>query len=347
MHILVTGGAGFIGSHTCKALHKAGFVPVVFDNLSTGHEQSVKWGGLIKASLDNYDDIRAAFREYRPSAVIHFAASAYVGESVTHPAVYFRNNTCNSVNLLDAMLCEDIKSLVFSSSCATYGIPSSLPIDEAHPQVPINPYGESKLFVEKILLRYSLAYGFRSISLRYFNAAGADREGQLGEAHDPETHVIPLIIQTALGRRKHFSLYGADYNTKDGTAIRDYVHVSDLAQAHVLATRSLLRGAETVAINLGSERGCSIFELISAVEQRLKRRIPVEVGERRAGDPPVLLANSALARQTLGWTPLLSSLDEILETAIADQSSNRAWMVQKRQSYAGASKDSYKLSDGA
>ena len=315
MRVLVTGGAGYIGSHTAKALARVGFEPVVFDNLSTGHRWAVKWGPLVEADLANKTAIEEALRTYRVEAVIHFAANAYVGESMQNPRKYFRNNVVNTLNLLEAMQDVGVQHIVFSSTCATYGIPERLPIPEDHPQRPVNPYGESKLFVERVLHWYGEIYGFRWVALRYFNAAGADPEGDLGELHDPETHLIPLVIQAALGQRPYVEIYGTDYPTPDGTAVRDYIHVTDLAEAHVLALRYLLEGGESTALNLGTGQGHSVREVIAAVERVGGREVSVREGPRRPGDPPVLVADATKANAVLGWRPKYGGLDGIVATA--------------------------------
>ena len=244
MNVLVSGGAGYIGSHACKALAKAGYTPVTLDNFVYGHRWAVKWGPLVEGDLADDALVRRVFDEYDIDAVIHFAAYAYVGESMNEPGKYFRNNVVNTIKLLDAMLECGVGSIVFSSTCATYGLPVRVPIDEQHPQQPINPYGESKLFIERALHWYSVAHGIKAAALRYFNAAGADPDAEIGEDHDPETHLIPLVIQTALGQRSHVDIFGSDYPTPDGTAIRDYIHVTDLAKAHVQALEKLQSGSE-------------------------------------------------------------------------------------------------------
>jgi len=315
MRVLVTGGAGYIGSHTCKALARAGFEPVAFDNLSTGHRWAVKWGPLVQADLADRDAVLDALRAHRVEAVIHFAASAYVGESMGNPRKYFRNNVVNTLNLLEAMQDAGVGTIVFSSSCAVYGIPERVPIPEDHPCRPISPYGESKLFVERALEWYGRAYGLRWISLRYFNAAGADPDGELGEVHDPETHLIPLAIEAALGRRPYLEIYGTDYPTPDGTAIRDYIHVTDLADAHVRALDYLRRGGASTAFNLGAGRGYSVREVVAAVERVSGRRVPALEAPRRPGDPPVLVAEVANAQELLGWTPTFRDLESIIESA--------------------------------
>jgi UDP-arabinose 4-epimerase len=263
--ILVTGGAGYIGSHTAKALARAGFEPVVLDNLSLGHRWAVRWGPLIEGDLADRDALRNLMREYAPEAVVHFAAYAYVGESVANPRKYFRNNVVNTLNLLEAALDAGVGAFVFSSSCATYGMPAHLPIDEAQPQRPINPYGDTKLMVEHMLRRFGEAYGLRWMALRYFNAAGADPEGELGEEHDPETHLIPLAIAAVLGAAPELRIFGTDYPTADGTAVRDYIHVTDLAAGHVAALRYLLGGGASTALNLGTGEGSSVRQVVDTV----------------------------------------------------------------------------------
>jgi UDP-glucose-4-epimerase GalE len=313
--VLVTGGAGYIGSHACKALAGAGYTPVTFDSLIYGHREAVKWGPLIEGDLADRNLLNAVMRDYSIEAVVHFAAFAYVGESMQEPGKYFHNNVTNTINLLEAMRDNDIASIVFSSTCATYGMPQHLPIDESHPQVPVNPYGESKLFIEKALHWFGVAHGIRSVALRYFNAAGADPDGEIGEQHDPETHLIPLIIETALGQREAIDVYGTDYPTPDGTAIRDYIHVRDLAEAHVLALGYLFDEGESTCINLGTGQGYSVREVIDAVAKCSGRNITTRECPRRAGDPAELVADARRARQLLQWSPDWSSLEQIIETA--------------------------------
>jgi UDP-arabinose 4-epimerase len=313
--ILVTGGAGFIGSHASKALWKAGFRPVVLDDLSTGHARAVRWGPLEIGSLASPRLLRAVLLRVKPAAVMHFAASAYVGESITKPAAYYRNNVANTLNLLDVMLAQGVRHLVFSSTCASYGAPERLPIDETHPQRPINPYGHTKLVVEGILQAYDTAYGLKSVALRYFNAAGADPDGEIGEDHDPETHLIPSAIHAAQGRRGPLEVFGTDYPTPDGTAVRDYIHVADLADAHVLALRYLLDGGASTALNLGVGRGYSVQDAITTIERVTRREVAVTERPRRPGDPPELVADASRARSVLGWTPGFRELDEIVSTA--------------------------------
>jgi UDP-glucose-4-epimerase GalE len=313
--ILVTGGAGYIGSHAARLLSRAGFEPVVLDNLSTGHRDNVRWGPFVAGDLADGDLVRRTLQEHDITAVIHFAASAYVGESMQQPRKYFRNNVVNSLNLLDAMLDTGVHTIVFSSSCATYGIPDSLPIREEQLQHPVNPYGESKLFVERAIHWYGERYGLQWTALRYFNVAGADPEGELGEEHSPETHLIPLVIEAALGRREHIEILGTDYPTPDGSAVRDYIHVADLATAHVAALQHLLEGGDSTALNLATGHGYSVREVVRAVEQVSGREVPVRCAQRREGDPPRLVADPHRAEQILGWCAEHSGLQEIVETA--------------------------------
>ncbi|MGU7768684.1 UDP-glucose 4-epimerase GalE [Burkholderia sp. MR1-5-21] len=315
MRVLVTGGAGYIGSHTCKSLARAAHTPIAFDNLSSGHPDAVCWGPLHVGDILDADALDAAFAEHRPEMVIHFAALAYVGESVIEPGKYYRNNIAGTQTLLDAMRRHDVMRIVLSSSCATYGIPSMLPISEATLQAPVNVYGFTKLVTERMVADYARAYGLRWIALRYFNAAGADPDGELGERHQPETHAIPLAIGAALGTAPPFSVLGVDYPTADGSAVRDYVHVSDLAEAHVLSTNHLAEGGASAAFNLGTGKGTSVFEVIKAVEAVTARRVPVLLAARRAGDPPSLYANAELARKVLGWQPRFVEIQQMVETA--------------------------------
>ena len=314
--VLITGGAGYIGSHTAKRLAAAGFEPVVLDDLSTGHAEAVRWGPFVQADLADPGAVRDALQKHGISAVVHFAACAYVGESMLNPRKYFRNNVVNTLNLLDAMLDCGVQTIVFSSTCATYGLPRRLPITEAHPQRPANPYGESKLFVERVLRWYGEIHGLHWFALRYFNAAGADPDGEIGEEHSPEPHLVPRAIQAALGRGPEIQVYGQDYPTPDGTAIRDYVHVCDLADAHLLALHYLSGGGASGACNLGTGQGHSVTEVILTVEQATGRKVPRLNAERRAGDPPALVAGTAKARRLLGWQPRFPDLRPIIETAV-------------------------------
>ena len=315
--ILVTGGAGYIGSHTCKALAKTGFNPVTLDNLVYGHRNAVKWGPFIEGDLSDRALLAEVMRKHAVVAVIHFAAYAYVGESMREPGKYFANNVVNTLNLLDAVQSAGVENMVFSSTCATYGLPERIPIDEQHPQRPVNPYGESKLFVERALKWYEVAHGLKWAALRYFNAAGADADGEIGEDHTPETHLIPLVIHAALGVGPHVDVFGTDYPTRDGTAIRDYIHVTDLGEAHVRALEHLLGGGDSLALNLGTGRGYSVREVVSAVERVSDRTVPTRNAPRRLGDPPELVANAEQAGQLLGWYPRHSSLENITRTAWA------------------------------
>ena len=313
--VLVTGGAGYIGSHTCKALAAAGYSPVALDNLVHGHRWAVRWGVLEQADLADREAVERVLRRHGIDAVVHFAAYAYVGESMADPGMYFRNNVANTLNLLEAMRAAGVGRIVFSSTCATYGVPATVPIAEDHAQLPVNPYGESKLFVERALHWHGVAHGLRWMALRYFNAAGADPDGEIGEDHDPETHLIPLAIETALGRRRELQVMGTDYRTPDGTAVRDYVHVADLADAHVRALRYLEGGGQSAALNLGTGRGHSVRDVIAMVERVSGRPVAARDVARRAGDPPALVAAPGRARELLGWQPRLSDLATIVQTA--------------------------------
>jgi len=313
--ILVTGGAGYIGSHACKALALAGYQPVVYDNLVYGHRHAVKWGPLVEADLADESCLKGVFQNYDIAAVMHFAAFAYVGESMADPRTYFQNNTVNTLRLLDAMLGAGVKNIVFSSTCATYGQPLEVPITEASPQIPVNPYGESKLMIERVLHWYRQAYGLEYAALRYFNAAGADLEGEIGEDHTPETHLIPLILDAALGRRPDIAIFGTDYPTPDGTAIRDYIHVQDLASAHLRAIEHLLSGGASLAVNLGTGNGHSVRAVIDMAERVTGRSIPRSLSPRRPGDPPVLVADPSQARALLSWQATTSDLETILRSA--------------------------------
>lgn len=315
--VLVTGGAGYIGSHACKLLARSGYTPVVFDNLVYGHRDFVKWGELEEGDLCDAARVREVIAKHRPEAVLHFAAYALVGESVANPGKYYRNNVGGTLNLLDAMVAGGVKRIVFSSTCATYGVPSVVPIPEDHAQEPINPYGMSKLMVERMLADFEVAHGMRFAALRYFNAAGADPEGEIGERHDPETHLLPLVLDAATGARADIAIFGTDYPTPDGSCIRDYIHVNDLARAHLLALRHLESGKESLRLNLGTGRGYSVREVISTAEAVTGKKIPVRVGERRAGDPPSLVGDPTQARKVLGWTAEYSDLETIVRHAWA------------------------------
>jgi len=312
---LVAGGAGYIGSHACKALAAAGFLPVVYDNLSTGHRDLVRWGPCVEGDLLDADTLAGAFAEHRPAVVLHFAACAYVGESFEDPAKYYANNVIGALHLLDAARSAGNVPIVFSSSCAVYGEPASVPITEETTLAPVNPYGRTKLAVEHALADYEAAYGLRSVRLRYFNAGGCDPDGEVGESHDPETHLVPRAILAAMGRLDEIAIFGDDYPTPDGTAIRDYIHVTDLAEAHVAAVQHLLRGDEGHAVNLGTGRGCSVREVVDAVERVTGLRVPCRIAARRQGDPAVLIADGSRAQRRLGFTALHSDMDTIVRTA--------------------------------
>ncbi|MGQ9836803.1 MAG: UDP-glucose 4-epimerase GalE [Cyanobacteriota bacterium] len=316
MRFLVTGGAGYIGSHTCKVLAASGHTPITYDNLVYGHSWAVQWGPLEKGDIADRQRLDQVIKQYQPEGVIHFAAYTDVGESVQDPAKYYRNNVAGSLSLLEAMRDHGIPYIVFSSTCASYGVPEQIPIPESHPQRPINPYGQSKLMVERMLRDFRLAYGIQSISLRYFNAAGADPDGEIGEAHDPETHLIPLVLDAASGRRPQITIFGDDYDTPDGTCIRDYIHVTDLAQAHVLAIEALVSGQPVqAAYNLGNGQGFSVKEVIATAEVVTGKTIAVQTGPRRPGDPARLIGDASAIVQDLGWKPSYTGLDQIIETA--------------------------------
>jgi UDP-arabinose 4-epimerase len=314
VRVLVAGGAGYIGSHTCKALAEAGHMPIVCDNFHTGHIWAVKWGPLERGDLNDAAALAAAFRRHRPDAVINFAALAYVGESNAEPTRYYRSNMGGMIALLEAMRAHDIGAMIFSSSCATYGEPPHLPIVESMRQDPINPYDRSKRMGEEVLRDACAAHGLAAIALRYFNAAGADVDGEIGEEHDPETHLIPLALQAAAGARPRISIFGTDYETPDGSCIRDYVHVSDLASAHVAAL-SACRSGQFGAYNLGAGQGVSINEVFAQAHRITGRRTTASPEGQCAGDPPVLVADASLARTALKWRPAYSNLDNVIETA--------------------------------
>lgn len=315
--VLVTGGAGYIGSHACKALSKAGYLPVTYDSLVYGHEWAVKWGPLERGDILDRSRLDQVIAQYSPTAIMHFAAFAYVGESVTDPGKYYRNNVVGSLTLIEAARDHGVNQFVFSSTCATYGIPDQLPIRENTPQHPINPYGASKLMVERMLTDFGAAHGLRSIALRYFNAAGADPEGEIGEAHDPETHLIPLVLDAASGRRPNVTVFGTDYDTADGTCVRDYIHVADLADAHVKAVEVLRHDALSDVYNLGNGLGFTVREVVQTVERVTGLRVPLLLGARRAGDPAALVSDAIKASEILGWVPKFPMLDDIVGDAWA------------------------------
>ncbi|MBW9054105.1 UDP-glucose 4-epimerase GalE [Rhizobium mesosinicum] len=312
--VLVVGGAGYIGSHTCLDLANKGYKPVVFDNFSNGHREFVKWGPAEEGDIRDRARLDEVLAKHKPSAILHFAALIEVGESVKDPVSFYENNVIGTLTLLSAAQAAGINAFVFSSTCATYGLPQSVPLDETHRQVPINPYGRTKYIVEQALADYDQYKSLRSVVLRYFNAAGADFEGRIGEWHQPETHAIPLAIDAALGRRQGFKVFGSDYETRDGTCVRDYIHVLDLADAHVRAVEYLLRGGESVALNLGTGTGTTVKELLGAIEDVSNKPFPVEYIGRREGDSHTLVANNDKARDVLGWVPQYD-LSQIIQSA--------------------------------
>lgn len=316
MHILVCGGAGYIGAHMCKMLAARGHRVTVLDNLSTGHKAAVRWGDFVQGDLLVPDDIDRALGSASFSAAMHFSAKSLVGESVQRPDIYYRNNVVGTINLLDALVRHDIRNFIFSSSAAVFGNPDYSPIDEKHPTRPINPYGMTKLMAENILADYSAAYGLRSVALRYFNAAGADPDAEIGEAHDPETHLIPNILLSVIRKSApSLKVFGNDYATPDGSCVRDYIHVNDLCDAHIRALEYLVAGGTTDIFNLGNGRGFSVMQVIQAAQAVTQRDIPYTLTERRAGDPPVLVASATKAKQVLEWSPQYTELSDMIATA--------------------------------
>lgn len=315
--VLVTGGAGYIGSHTCKALRARGCQPVVFDNLVHGHREAVRWGPLEVGEIADRARLDEVITRHRPQAVVHFAAYTSVGESVIDPGKYYRNNIAGTLSLLEAIRDHGIERLVFSSTAATYGTPDQVPIPTGASTVPINPYGRSKLAAEWMIEDFATAHGLRSARLRYFNAAGADPDGEIGESHDPETHLIPLALDATTGNGPPLTLFGDDYPTPDGTCIRDYIHVTDLAEAHVLALEHLDRSDGAHIFNLGTGQGASVRDVLQAIERVTGRAVPHSIGPRRAGDPAVLVSDPGRTRDELGWNPALSDLETIVSTACA------------------------------
>ncbi len=313
--ILIVGGAGYIGSHVNKLLNTRGQKTVVFDNLVCGHRDLVQWGEFFFGDLANREQVRLCFENYPVEAVMHFSAFSIVGESVTDPARYYLNNVTNTLHLLEAMREYGVKYLIFSSTCATYGVPGKIPIPEDHPQKPINPYGKSKLMIEEILKDYDGAYGIKHVNLRYFNAAGADPDGETGEWHEPETHLIPIVLDAALGRKQDVRIFGADYDTPDGTCIRDYIHVTDVAEAHLSALAYLIRNGKSDAFNLGNGKGFSVKEVIEAAKNVTGKNIKTGAGARRPGDIPVLIGSAEKAGAVLNWRPRYPGLDTIIRTA--------------------------------
>ena len=314
--ILVTGGAGYIGSHACKALAQAGYFPVAYDNLVYGHKWAVTWGPLVEGDILDREKLDDVFAEFQPAGIMHFAAFIDVGESVLNPAKYYRNNVSGTISLLEAAVAHRCTRFVFSSTAATYGIPETIPIPVDHPQKPINPYGWGKLMIERILKDFDHAFGLRHAALRYFNAAGADPDSDIGELHEPESHLIPLVIRALKGHQPYITIYGTDYPTPDGTPIRDYIHVTDLAEAHVRALDLLMNGSASFALNMGTGRGYSVRELIGAVERVSGERVPVRETGRRPGDPTVLIADGSKAYDLLGWKPRFTDIDDIVASAL-------------------------------
>ena len=315
MKVLVTGGAGYIGSHTCKELARQGHTVLVYDNLSTGHRDLVRWGDFHYGDILDTQNLRNCLAKHKPDGVIHFAAHSCVGESVQDPGKYYHNNVSGTLSILEAMRYEEISNLVVSGTCAVYGQVERIPITEDTPTNPTSPYGSSKLFMERMLADFQVAHGLKWASLRYFNAAGCDADGETGERHDPETHLIPRALMAATGDIEMLNLFGDDYPTPDGTCVRDYIHVRDLATAHVAALQYLASGGESLPVNLGSGNGFSVREIIDTIHKVIDKPVPYRMSARRPGDPPKLLADSALAAKLLGWTPQHSSIDFIIETA--------------------------------
>lgn len=313
--ILIVGGAGYIGSHTNKALNEAGYETLIVDNLSYGHEEAIQWGKFIKCDLKDIDQLDEIFTTYSIDAVMHFSSFIDVGESVTNPEKYYYNNVVNTMNLLHVMLKHDVKKFIFSSTCATYGVPQKIPLTEDHIQNPINPYGMTKLMVEKILKDYDQAYGLKSVILRYFNASGADKSGCIGEWHNPETHLIPLILDAAIGKREDIKIFGTDYDTPDKTCIRDYIHVTDLADAHIKALEYLNEYNRSNQFNLGNGKGFSVREVIEATKKVTGRDFTVTETQRREGDPAILIGSSDKAKEILGWIPKYEDIEDIIQTA--------------------------------
>ncbi len=323
--VFVTGGAGYVGSHACKAFADAGWEVVTYDNLSRGWRDLVQFGPLIEGDILDTERLSAAIAESRPDAVAHFAAFAYVGESVARPEIYYRNNVQGTLSLLEAMRANAVGQMIFSSTCATYGMPEVMPVTEETPQAPLSPYGWSKLFVERMLKDYQIAHGLEFVALRYFNAAGADAGGKIGERHEPETHLIPLAIRAVMDPEFSLTVFGDDFDTRDGTCIRDYIHVTDLADAHLKALQHLRAARGSDCINLGTGTGTSVAEIIAAVERVTGEAPKHSIGPRRAGDPPVVVANNSKARDVLGWAPRHSDVDSILTTAFAWHQREGMW----------------------
>ncbi|MBA3029876.1 MAG: UDP-glucose 4-epimerase GalE [Desulfobacteraceae bacterium] len=315
MNILVTGGAGYIGSHACKALAEAGYLPVAYDNMEYGHKWATQWGPLEIGDILDHNRLVEVMDRYDPKAVMHFAAYTYVGESVENPGKYYRNNVAGSLTLLEAMQNRSIQKIIFSSTCATYGIPQCIPLAEDHGQFPISPYGKSKFMIEQMLKDFDEAHGIKFVGLRYFNAAGADPDAEIGEDHNPETHLIPLVLDAAMGKSEGIKIFGTDYDTPDGTCIRDYIHVTDLADAHVKALGYLVKEGKSDFFNLGNGSGFSVREVIENAEKTTQQKIPVIEWQRRPGDPAVLIGSSEKALKILNWQPKYNNLETIIGTA--------------------------------
>lgn len=328
MKVFVTGGAGYIGSHTCKALKSRGYEVLVYDNLSTGHRDFIQWGKLIHGDIKDTQKLRTSLKEHKPNIIIHFAAHAYVGESVLDPGKYFLNNVQGTLSILQAMRDENIKNIVVSGTCAVYGEPDKMPIEETTPCAPINPYGASKLFMERMLSDFQKAHGINWMSLRYFNAAGSSPEGEIGELHDPETHLIPRVILAALGIIPPLQVFGSDYPTPDGTCVRDYIHVDDLAEAHILGAQYLLEKETSGPINLGTGCGFSVSEIIKTSEKVSGKPTPYVLSPRRGGDPAILVANAHKANEILGWEPKYN-LEDILGHAWKFIANNQKFFNKK------------------
>lgn len=327
MKILVTGGAGYIGSQVIKQLNRQGYETVAYDNLSYGYRESVKWGEFIEGDLADTDRLSKVFADYKPEVVMHFASYISAGESVVKPIKYYQNNVINTLNLIHVMLKYKVNKLIFSSTAAVYGEPQEIPITESHPLAPINPYGVSKFMIEQILPTYDKTYGLKYISFRYFNAAGADADGELGEMHNPETHLIPLIFDAATGAAKEVKVFGDDYDTPDGTCIRDYIHITDLAQAHILGLKRLLDTGKSDIFNLGNGKGYSVKQVIGAISAVTGVDFPVVVADRREGDSSTLISSSNKAKNVLGWKPEYPELDKIVKTVWNWNQANQASLV--------------------
>lgn len=314
-YILIVGGAGYIGSHTNKMMSKSGYKTLVLDNLIYGHKEFVKWGEFIEGDIADKAKLEFVFSNYNIKAVMHFSAFAYVGESVNEPSKYYSNNVVNTLNLIDVMIAHDVKKFIFSSTCATFGEPEYIPVDEKHPQKPLSPYGHTKLMVEQILRDYEVAYGLKYIILRYFNASGADPDCEIGEDHTPETHLIPLVLDAAIGKRENISVFGTDYGTKDGTCVRDYIHINDLAKAHMLGLEWMIKNNLSNNFNLGNGEGFSVKQIIDVAKKVTGKDIAVNYTDKRDGDPAVVIGSYEKIEKYLGWKPEFNNIEDIIETA--------------------------------